>query len=119
MHKAGVRFLAGTDTAAGVYVMPGFSLHDELALFVKAGFSPMEALQTATSNPAEFLGTQALMGSVEPGKLADLLILDANPLDDIHNTTKIEAVILNGRYLSRAQLDKVLSDVETASQKIR
>ena len=118
MHKAGVRFLAGTDTAAGVYVMPGFSLHDELALFVKAGFTPMEALQTATSNPADFFGTQAKMGSVEVGKVADLVLLDANPLDDIHNTTKIQAVILNGRYLSRIKLDEILSGVATASQKI-
>src|SRR5215472_5546687 len=76
-HRAGVPFLAGTDAAPGVYIMPGFSLHDELANFVEAGFSPMESLQTATSNPAKFLGTES--GSIEPGKIADLVLLRANP----------------------------------------
>src|SRR5262249_49615951 len=73
MHRAGVPCLAGTDTAPGVYIMPGFSLHDELANFVEAGFKSMEALQAATSNPAKFLGMEADLGSVEPGKLADLV----------------------------------------------
>src|SRR5579859_3785211 len=83
MHRAGVTFLAGTDTAPGVYIMPGFSLHDELANFVEAGFTRMEALQTATSNPAKFLGMQANLGSVESGKMADLAVLAANPLENI------------------------------------
>jgi imidazolonepropionase-like amidohydrolase len=115
MHKAGVPFLAGTDTAAGVHVFPGFSLHEELAYFVKAGFTPLEALQTATRNPALFFGKTADWGSVQQGKVADLVLLDANPLDDIHNTQKIRAVVLAGRYLSRGQLDAMLHDVETAA----
>src|SRR5439155_5083136 len=97
MHHAGVPFMAGTDTAPGVYIMPGFSLHDELADFVEAGFTPMEALQTATSNPAKFLGMEASAGSVDPGKVADLVLLRANPLEDIRNTAKITAVIARGR----------------------
>ncbi len=97
MHRAGVPFLAGTDTAPGIYILPGFSLHDELANFVEAGFTPMESLQTATSNPAKFLGTQASQGSVESGKVADLVLLSANPLADIHNTKKISAVVAHGR----------------------
>jgi imidazolonepropionase-like amidohydrolase len=113
LQKAGVPFLAGTDTAAGVDVLPGFSLHRELERFVAAGFTPMEALQTATINPAKFLNKLGDFGTVEKGKVADLVLLNANPLDDIRNTQKIEAVIVNGRYISRANLDSMLSAVET------
>src|SRR5580698_9013440 len=88
MFRAGVPFMAGTDTAAGVHIFPGFSLHDELGLFVKAGLTPMQALQTATRNPAQFLGRLADMGTVEKSKVADLVLLDANPLADIGNTQK-------------------------------
>jgi imidazolonepropionase-like amidohydrolase len=116
MHRAGVPLMAGTDSAAGVYVMPGFSLHQELELFVKAGLTPMEALQTATLNPAKFLGRTRDLGTVEKGKLADLVLLDANPLDDISNTQKISAVVLAGRYLSRAELDGILKDVQAAAR---
>ena len=116
MHRAGVPFLAGTDTAPGVYVMPGFSLHDELANFVEAGFRPMEALQTATSNPARFLGMEGELGSVEAGKLADLVLLDANPAEDIRNTRKIKAVFLKGQMLDRARLDQILANVETSAK---
>jgi imidazolonepropionase-like amidohydrolase len=112
MHRAGVPFLAGTDTAAGVYVFPGFSLHEELEIFVKAGFTPREALQTATTNPANFLGLEDRLGSVERGKLADLLLLDADPLEDIRNSRRIFAVVANGRFLSRADLDALLRQVE-------
>ena len=107
--------MAGTDTAPGVYVMPGFSLHDELANFVEAGLTPMESLQTATSNPAKFLGLQASFGSVTPGKIADLVLLSANPLDNIRNTQKISAVIANGRLFDRAALDEILKQVESAA----
>src|SRR5438270_2627541 len=95
MHNASIPFLAGTDTPPGVYIFPGFSLHEELQRFVAAGFTPLEALQTATINPAKFLGKEAELGTVEPGKYADLVLLDANPLDDISNTQTIEAVIVN------------------------
>ncbi len=115
MHQAGIPFLAGTDTAAGVHVFPGFSLHEELAYFVEAGFTPLEALQTATRNPAQFFGKTAEMGSVQRGKIADLVVLNANPLQDIHNTQKIQAVVLAGRYFSRQQLDDLLRGVETAA----
>lgn len=111
MHRAGVRFMAGTDTAAGVDVLPGSSLHTEMQYFVEAGFTPMEALQTATKNPAEFLGVLNERGTVEEGKIADLVLLDANPLDDIRNTRKIRAVILNGRPLVRSELDQLLDGV--------
>ena len=116
MHRAGVPFMAGTDAAPGVYIMPGFSLHDELANFVEAGFTPMEALQTATSNPAKFLGLEGKMGSIEPEKTADLVLLSANPLDDIHNTQKITLVIANGQPFNRAALDQILTKVEKAAK---
>ena len=116
MHRAGVPFLAGTDAAPGVYIMPGFSLHDELANFVEAGFTPMESLRTATSGPARFLGLENRYGSVEAGKIADLVLLSANPLDDIHNTKKSTAVIVNGRLFDRAALDRILKQVESAAK---
>jgi imidazolonepropionase-like amidohydrolase len=117
MHRAGVPFMAGTDTAPGVYIVPGFSLHDELANFVEAGFTPMEALQTATSNPARFLGREASLGSVEPGKVADLVVLSANPLEDIRNTRKISIVVANGQFFDRAALDQILMQVEAAAKR--
>ena len=119
MHRAGVPFLAGTDTAPGVYIMPGFSLHDELANFVEAGFTPMEALQTATSGPAKFLGTESADGSIAAGKIANLVLLSANPLDDIHNTRKIKAVIVNGRVFDRAALDRMLKQAATYAKNLK
>jgi imidazolonepropionase-like amidohydrolase len=115
MHRAGIPFLAGTDTPPGVYIFPGFSLHEELQRFVAAGFTPMEALQTATLKPAKFLGMQDRLGTIEEGKLADMVLLDANPLEDIRNTQKIAGVVVNGRYLSRPDLDKMLAGVEAAA----
>jgi len=119
MHHAGVPFLAGTDAAPGIYIMPGFSLHDELANFVEAGFTPMESLQTATSLPAKFLEQEKSFGSIEPGKIADLVLLTANPLRDIHNTRKISAVIANGRLFVRKDLDAMLAGVEAAAKKVK
>ena len=117
LHRAGVPFMAGTDAAPGVYIMPGFSLHDELANFVEAGFTPMESLQTATSGPAKFLGTESTSGAIAPGKVADLVLLSANPLDNIRNTREITAVIANGRLFDRVALDRILKDVEAAAKK--
>jgi imidazolonepropionase-like amidohydrolase len=111
MQTAGVRLMAGTDTTAP-YVFPGSALHEELALFVQAGLTPMQALQAATKNPAEFLGKLQTQGTIEPGKFADLLLLDENPLADIHNTRKIRAVILRGKLLDRAALDELLATEE-------
>ena len=116
LHRAGVPFMAGTDTAPGVYIMPGFSLHDELANFVEAGFTPMESLQTATSNPAKFLGRESSFGSVAPGKIADLVLLTVNPLENIRNTQKISAVIANGRFFDPAALDAMLRQVEQTAK---
>jgi imidazolonepropionase-like amidohydrolase len=116
MNRAGVPILAGTDTAAGVRVYPGFSLHEELELLVQAGLTPMEALQAATRNAGKYLGI-ADTGTIEKGKRADLVLLDANPLQDIKNTRKIQSVVLAGRYFSRADLDHLLHEVEEEAAK--
>jgi pimeloyl-ACP methyl ester carboxylesterase len=107
----GIEFLAGTDTPVERNV-PGFALHDELRCLVDAGLTPMQALQAATRNPARFLGKEAEMGTVETGKLADVVLLSADPLADIGNTTKIDAVVADGRLYRRAELDALLADVE-------
>jgi hypothetical protein len=116
LHASGVPFLAGTDTPAGVDVIPGASLHHELQRFVDAGLTPLAALQTATINPARFLGRTQDLGTVEPGKLADLVILEGNPLVEIASTRAIAAVVLAGRYLSREALDGILREVAAIAQ---
>jgi imidazolonepropionase-like amidohydrolase len=104
LHVAGVPFIAGTDTPAGVDVIPGISLHLELQRFVAAGFTPLEALQTATLNPAKFYNKLNDFGTVQPGRIADLVLLSANPLTDIANTRSITGVVTDGRYLSQQDL---------------
>src|SRR4030095_6169242 len=115
-HRSGVKMLAATD-ALLMYVFPGFSLHDELELFVQAGLTPMEALQTATRNPATYLGLIDSVGTVETGKKADLVLLEANPLENISNTRRINAVVVNGKLIPRGTLDKLLKDAEAAANK--
>jgi imidazolonepropionase-like amidohydrolase len=114
MSRANVPLLAGTDIL-NPYVFPGFSLHDELALLVEAGLTPMQALRTATSNPAKYFDMTDSLGTIEKGKLADLVLLDANPLDDIRNTQRIQAVIANGRYFPYEQIRALLAQAEAAA----
>lgn len=109
MKQNGVKILAGSDLGGGLLV-PGFSLHQEFKELAAAGLSPLEVLQTTTLNPAQFLGRQATMGTVEQGKNADLVLLDANPLTDVSNLDRISAVFLKGKYYPRATLDKLLAD---------
>ena len=107
MQRAGVALMAGTDVGLP-YLFPGFSLHDELALLVEAGLTPLEALQAATRNTAQAVGLGDELGTVEVGKLADLVLLDADPLADITNTTRIAAVVANGRLLEKPELQGLL-----------
>jgi len=111
MQRAGVPLLVGTDVS-NPWIVPGFSVHDELAFFVDAGLTPAEALRAATLSPARYLGMTDTRGSIAAGKFADMVLLDADPLADIHHTTKIRAVFVNGRYLDRAFLDGLLVDLE-------
>src|ERR1700722_19009551 len=112
MQSAGVGILAGTDSAAPELI-PGFSLHEELALLTQSGLSPMQALQAATKGPAEFMGVNQKQGTIEVGKNADLLLLDANPLENIRNTEKINALVIHGRLLDRTALDNQLAQATT------
>jgi len=116
MRRAGLKLMAGTD-ANGPFpaLIPGISLHEELSLFVEAGYTPAEALRAATLAPAQFLGREGDFGTVEPGKIADLVLLDADPLVDIRNTRRIQAVVLHGRFLDRNALDEILSRLEAAA----
>jgi imidazolonepropionase-like amidohydrolase len=109
MAKAGVPLLAGTDVI-NPFVLPGFSLHDELQLLVKAGLTPLAALQAATINPARFFAATDSMGAIAVGKVADIVLLEADPLRDISNTTKVRAVIANGRLYDRRGLDAILAE---------
>jgi imidazolonepropionase-like amidohydrolase len=113
MNRAGVRIIAGTDVL-NPFAFPGFSLHDELALLVDAGLTPMEALRAATGGAAEFMGRNDV-GIVKRGNLADVVLLDANPLENIRNTTRIAAVVANGRLYDRAALDSLLADAENVA----
>lgn len=115
MNRDGVLLLAGTDIAGPR--IPGVSLHDELSALVKAGLTPLQALQTATLNPAIVLDRTADFGSVEANKMADLVLLDANPLESIDNTKRIYAVVLKGRLFRRRDLDLLLKQVEDLASK--
>jgi imidazolonepropionase-like amidohydrolase len=115
MHASGVVLLAGTDLAGPR--IPGFTLHGELELFVAAGMTPLQALQAATSAPARVLRKSEDFGAIEVGKVADLVLLDADPLEDIRNTRRISAVVLGGRVFDRAALDGLLRRAETLAQK--
>jgi imidazolonepropionase-like amidohydrolase len=107
---------AGTDDGVP-FSFPGFAIHDELRLMVDAGLTPLAALQTAALNPARFFGREHELGTVAIGKLADLVLLDANPLSVITNTTRINAVVANGRLFRRADLDDLLAKAEAAANK--
>jgi len=110
MYNAGVPLLAGTDFG-NPYIYPGFSLIDELGILVEAGLPPLAALQTATLNPARYFDRTDELGTVAEGKLADLVLLDANPLEDLSNLRHIRAVIANGNLYTREQIDQMKQEV--------
>jgi len=113
LARCGVSLLAGTDASPiWEYIIPGYSLHFELALYVQAGLTPYQALRTATVNPARYLNREKDFGLVEPGMLADLILLQANPLIDIQHLEQIQAVILKGQYLSRSRLDGFVREAQ-------
>jgi imidazolonepropionase-like amidohydrolase len=116
MHASGMTMLAGTDLGVA-FVIPGISLHDELSQLVAiAKLTPLQALQAATIAPARVTGAEKDLGTIAPGKLADLVLLDANPLADIQRTTRIAALIANGRLFDRAALATLLAAAESAAR---
>ena len=112
LRDGGVKIMAGTDNPIG-FLTPGFSLHEELAFLVKAGLTPMEALTAATLRPAEFMRIADKTGTVEPGKWADLVLLDADPRANIRNTQRINTVIKAGSVFDRAVLDRMLEGLKS------
>jgi Amidohydrolase family len=117
-HDAGVRIVAGTDSG-DTYVFPGFAIHEELAELVRAGLAPADALRSATIDAARFSGKAREYGSIEAGKVADMILLDANPLTDIRSTRKIAGLFFNGQYLDRAALDELLAFAEDQANSLR
>ena len=115
LARSGVGIMVGTDFG-GAYIFPGYSVHKEMEMLVEAGLTPLQTLQAATINPACYLGETDSLGTVEAGKIADLVILSANPLDDISNTQRIHAVIVNGRFLDRDFLDNLLKKAEVRTK---
>jgi hypothetical protein len=118
MHARGVPIGAGTDTPIVISV-PGYSLHSELEYLVRAGLSPLEALESATVRPAEFFSLADQMGTVDVGKKADLVLLDANPLDNIANTKQIAAVVSKGRLFTRNELSELVLATQTAERRVQ
>jgi imidazolonepropionase-like amidohydrolase len=116
LQRSGIGLLAGTDSPVIPGVVAGFSLHEVLLLMVEAGLTPLQALQSATLNPAKFLGKLEELGTVEAGKLADLVLLEGDPRTDIRNLSRISAVVTQGRLLDRAALDALLRAASTAAQ---
>lgn len=110
LHEAGAGILLGTD-AAQAYHIPGFSIHEELAYLVEAGLSPYEAIETGTRNPAEAMGKSGEFGTIETGKRADLILLNANPLDDVGNIQKRVGVMMRGHWLTEEQLHSMLDEL--------
>jgi imidazolonepropionase-like amidohydrolase len=108
MNEKGVKFLAGTD-CPNPYIFPGFSLHDELSLLVKGGMPALDALKSATINPAIFMNKENDFGSIEVGKMASLVLLNKNPLENIENTKTIETVIVRGKVYSKKALELMLA----------
>jgi imidazolonepropionase-like amidohydrolase len=118
MMELGVPVLAGTDTG-NPYLVPGYALHQELELLVESGLTPLQALRSATHEPAKLLGREDSLGTVAPGKFADLVVLDNDPLRDIRNTRQIHALVVNGRLIDHDERTRLLAAVEEAAAKSR
>jgi adenine deaminase len=110
LNESGAHLMSGSDAPSSL-IVPGFSLHDELETMVDLGLSPYEALRTSTYNPALYLGELEEVGTIEEGKRADVVLLEANPLEDIDNTRQIAGTMVRGRWFDRADLDLMLDRV--------
>jgi imidazolonepropionase-like amidohydrolase len=110
LHEAGAKLLAGSDSPQ-FFLVAGFALHDELEAMTDAGLSPFAALETATRNPAESMNALSEFGTIEVGKRADMVLVDANPLDDVRNTRRISGVVVRGAWLPKQELERMLEAV--------
>jgi imidazolonepropionase-like amidohydrolase len=110
LHRAGAGLLLGSDSPQ-IFNVPGFSIHRELSVLVDAGLTPYEALRTGTANPARFFASENEFGTVQEGLVADLVLLDADPLQDISNSGRIHGVMVNGRWLSKQEISRILADL--------
>jgi imidazolonepropionase-like amidohydrolase len=117
IHDAGGKIMAGSDTPE-LFLLYGFTLHRELKSLVEAGLKPYAALEAATRNPAEFLNALSESGTIERGKRADLILLDANPLEDISNSEKRSGVMVRGRWMPEAELKKMLDEIAPRFQAV-
>jgi imidazolonepropionase-like amidohydrolase len=119
MHEAGVPILCGTDCGSvlSVNVYPGFSIADELELLVSCGLSARDALHSATLGPAQYFGETARIGTVAEGKVADLVLLEGNPLEEISSVRKIAGVMRQGKWMSRSDLDAMLRDIVSSADR--
>ncbi|MFC4513652.1 amidohydrolase family protein [Streptomyces ehimensis] len=118
LHRHGVPLLAGTDSGAP-YLVPGFALHQELEHLTRAGLGAAHALRAATTTPARALGLEAVLGTIEPGKAADLVVLEADPLDDIRNTQRIDSVVTRGLLIDRAERRRMLAQIAQAAAELK
>jgi imidazolonepropionase-like amidohydrolase len=115
LHDAGARLVVGTERPHP-FVMPGFSVHEELSNFVSVGMSPYEALKAATVDAAEFMGAQGEFGVIRSGARADLILLEGNPLQDVKNTSRIAGVRVRGYWLSRETLQRSLDALRDSAR---
>ena len=115
MNKAGVPLMVGTDlTVPGI--IPGYSVHEEMAIWQEVGIAPADVLRSATIVPVRFMGLDKRLGTIAEGKTASMVLVKANPLDDIRNAEKIEGVFLRGRYFSRNDLNQLLEEAKRLAQ---
>ncbi len=112
MYEAGVPLLTGTDMGANPLCFPGIGVHNELEMFVKAGIPEIDALRAATINPCIYLEINKDFGSVETGKVADLVILNKNPLNDINAVRDISAVVRKERLYNKEEINQIMEDIE-------
>jgi imidazolonepropionase-like amidohydrolase len=115
LHQAGLTLMVGTDTTFPG-VIPGYAVHEEMALWQEAGIPPADILRSATIVPARFVGWDERLGTIAEGKVASMVLVRANPLEDVRNASKIEGVFLRGRYLDRSALDLLLEEAKGLAQ---
>ena len=117
-YKKGGKLLSGTD-ALVPSTLPGISLHEELEELVDAGLTPFEALKISTTNTYEFLGESDKAGTIEPGKIANLVLLDKNPLENISNSKTIQGILIQGKWISKTEIDKRLKEISQKHARLK